>query len=55
MSYRYEYQRGRYRMVGKGAQVKRADRHATEAFLERMLPESSRSERGDDRSAESGA
>ena len=39
VSYRYEYQRGTYRMVGKGAMVKRTDRHATEAFLERMLPQ----------------
>ena len=39
VSYRYEFQRGAYRMVGKGANVKRTDRHATEAFLERMLGE----------------
>ena len=38
VSYRYEFSRGSYRMVGKGAMVKRTDRHATEAFLERMLP-----------------
>ena len=39
VSYRYEYQRGTYRMVGKGAMVKRTDRHATEEWLMRMLPQ----------------
>ena len=50
VSYRYEYQGGTYRMVGKGAQVKRADRYATESFLERLLPSSSLS-RGSSRSS----
>ena len=38
VSYRYAYQRGAYRMIGKGASVKRADREMTERFLKRMLP-----------------
>ena len=54
VSYRYEYQRGKYRMVGKGAQVKRTDRHATEAFLERMLEQDGGSSSGNGRSGGSG-
>ena len=38
VSYRYSYERGRYRMVGKGAQVKMASRDAVESSLQRMLP-----------------
>lgn len=37
--YLYEYQGGRYKMVGKGAAVKAASREAHEAFLERLLPD----------------
>ena len=33
----YAYSGGAYRMVGKGAAVKRTDRYAQEQFLERML------------------
>ena len=40
VSYRYAYERGAYRMVAKGADVKRTDRQMQEAFLERMLPKS---------------
>ena len=38
VSYRYAYQSGSYRMVGKGVDVKKTSRDATEAFLERLLP-----------------
>ena len=37
VSYRYEYQKGAYRMVGKGASVKMASRDLQEQCLERML------------------
>jgi hypothetical protein len=39
VSYRYEYQRGAYRMVGKAAGVKAASRDAVESVLNRMLPD----------------
>ena len=38
VSYRYSYQSGSYRMVGKEVDVKKTSRDATEAFLERLLP-----------------
>ena len=41
VSYRYAYQSGRYVMVGKEAGVKKASRDATDAFLQRMLPDES--------------
>ena len=37
VSYRYEYASGGYKMVGKGASVKRASRDLQEQCLERML------------------
>ena len=39
VSYRYAFERGSYRMVGKRAGVKRASRDAVESFLKRMLPD----------------
>ena len=39
ISYRYEYQRGAYRMVGKGADVKSQARESVERWMTRMLPD----------------
>ena len=39
VDYRYQYQRGAYRMVGKSAAVKESSREATERFFARMLPD----------------